>query len=156
MILNEKTQFDVFIKGTEVDLIGLTDEMASNSNWYKWFNDEETTQHMQKHYYPNSESLQIQYLNDDIQGNPKRLQLGILHKADQVFIGVISVKDPDAIAELFIRESIIIFFLSKMLDNFFISLSFVISILYISKFFDLITALLAFLVVAKTLYFFFK
>ena len=95
MILNEKTQFDVFIKGTEVDLIGLTDEMASNSNWYKWFNDEETTQHMQKHYYPNSESLQIQYLNDDIQGNPKRLQLGILHKADQVFIGVISLANID-------------------------------------------------------------
>lgn len=92
---DEKPQFDVFLQGEHVDLIGLTDKVVAQSNWYAWFNDEETTQYMQKHYHPNSEALQQKYLSEEIQGNSSRLQLGILHKADQVVIGVISLGNID-------------------------------------------------------------
>lgn len=91
----ENTQYDIFLKGEFVDLIGLTDKVIDQSNWYAWFNDEETTQYMQKHYYPNSEKLQRIYLNEEILGNSRRLQLGILHKSDQVVIGVISLGNID-------------------------------------------------------------
>ena len=47
---SEKIEYDVFIKGELVDLVVLTEEIVEKTNWYNWFNDEETTQHMQKHY----------------------------------------------------------------------------------------------------------
>ena len=57
--MNLKTQFDVFIKGTNIDLVVLTSEIVGQTNWYSWFNDEENTKYMQKHYYPNSKELQL-------------------------------------------------------------------------------------------------
>jgi RimJ/RimL family protein N-acetyltransferase len=92
---NNQIQYDIFLKGSNVDLIGLNDDVVSFSNWYAWFNDEETTQYMQKHYYPNSMSLQRKYLQEDIVGSSTHLQLGILHKKDQVVIGTISLGNID-------------------------------------------------------------
>ena len=64
--MNIKTQFDVFIKGTNIDLVVLTSEIVEQSNWYKWFNDEENTEFMQQHYFPNSRQLQLKYFSDKI------------------------------------------------------------------------------------------
>ena len=48
---NEKNiKFEVFIKGDLVDLVVITEEIVKKTNWYKWFNDEETTKNMQKHF----------------------------------------------------------------------------------------------------------
>ena len=59
--------FDVFIKGESIDLVVLTNDLVEKTNWYKWFNDEETTKNMQKHYFPNSRELQLKYLKDEIE-----------------------------------------------------------------------------------------
>ena len=52
--INQHDEYDVFIKGEVIDLVVLTEDLVDNTNWYKWLNDEETTQHMQKHYFPNT------------------------------------------------------------------------------------------------------
>ena len=84
---------DIFIKGKEIDLISLNDEIIETSNWYKWFNDEELTTSMQHHYYPNTKKLQEKYYNSAIQGNVHKIQCGIYYKADKVMIGVISLSE---------------------------------------------------------------
>ena len=94
-MFDDQIHYDIFLKGDTIDLIGLTEEVIALSNWYAWFNDEETSQHMQKHYYPNSANLQKKYLNEEILGNTRRLQLGILHKVDQIVIGTISLGNID-------------------------------------------------------------
>jgi RimJ/RimL family protein N-acetyltransferase len=88
-------EFDIFIKGKLVDLVVLTEEVIDNTNWYKWFNDEENTKNMQKHYFPNSVNLQKQYFNNEIEGDNTKLQLGILQKKTCTMIGVISLSSID-------------------------------------------------------------
>lgn len=85
----------VFIKGNYVLLKALTEEDVLNTNWYGWFNDEEITEYMQKHYFPNTEAKQINYYKRHIENNPNKLQLGIWEKQDDIMIGVISLSDID-------------------------------------------------------------
>jgi len=84
-------KFDVFIKGEQIDLVVLTEEIVKKTNWYKWFNDEETTYHMQQHYYPNTLDSQINFFRNNLKNNDTIVQLGILHKMDNVFCGVVSI-----------------------------------------------------------------
>ena len=93
--MNLKTQFDVFIKGTNIDLVVLTSEIVGQTNWYSWFNDEENTEYMQQHYFPNSKELQLKYFKEEIEGSDKKLQLGIYHKKDKILIGTISLNNID-------------------------------------------------------------
>lgn len=93
----ETIKYDVFIKGKEIDLICLTEEIATQTNWYNWFNDEEVTMGMQKHYYPNTKTQQLEFYKSEIEKNPNKLQLGIFHKKDQIFIGIISLNSIDFI-----------------------------------------------------------
>ena len=93
--MNLKAQFDVFIEGTNIDLVVLTSEIVEKTNWYKWFNDEESTKYMQQHYYPNSKELQLKYFKEEIEGSDKKLQLGIYHKKDKILIGTISLNNID-------------------------------------------------------------
>lgn len=86
---------DIFIKGDTIDLVVLTSEIVEKTNWYKWFNDEENTKHMQQHYYPNSKELQLKYFKEEIEGNNKKLQLGIVNKSQNLFCGVISLNNID-------------------------------------------------------------
>lgn len=85
--------FDVFIKGEGIDLVVLTSEVVEKTNWYKWFNDEETTKNLQKHYFPNSKEIQHKFLNEEINGNSKKLQLGIVQKSNNLFCGVVSLSN---------------------------------------------------------------
>ena len=87
--------FDVFIKGESIDLVVLTNEVVEKTNWYNWFNDAQNTAHMQKHYFPNSKELQLQYFRGEIEGNDKKIQLGIYHKKDKILIGTISLNNID-------------------------------------------------------------
>ena len=93
--MNLKTQFDVFIKGTNIDLVVLSSEIVGQTNWYSWFNDEENTEYMQQHYFPNSKELQLKYFKEEIEGSDKKLQLGIYHKKDKILIGTISLNNID-------------------------------------------------------------
>jgi ribosomal-protein-alanine N-acetyltransferase len=90
-------KIDVFIKGNEIDLICLNEDVIAESNWYNWFNDEKLTKYMQKHYYPNTKSLQIQYYKQSIENNPAKVQCGIYSKTHNLLIGAISLNNIDFI-----------------------------------------------------------
>ncbi len=92
---NSKIKFDPFIKGEKIDLVVLTEEIVEKTNWFNWFNDEETTLHMQKHYFPNSKKLQIEFFNNALKNNQSTIQLGILDKKKSVLFGVISLSSID-------------------------------------------------------------
>ncbi len=87
---------DIFIKGKLLDLIVLDEMSIENSNWYKWFNNEETTLHMQKHYFPNTKQMQVNFL-EQLYCNQSTLQLGIFDKKKQIIFGVISLSNIDLI-----------------------------------------------------------
>ena len=93
---NEKNlKFEVFIKGDLVDLVVLTEEVVKKTNWYKWFNDEETTKNMQKHYFPNTMEMQLNFFKEHIQNNKTKLQLGVVEKKTNIFCGVVSLSNID-------------------------------------------------------------
>lgn len=85
--------YNIFIEGKLVDLIILTEDIVNNSNWYQWFNDEQTTLHMQKHYYPNSKEDQIDFFNSQLKNSKTTLQLGIFDKKKSIFFGIISLSN---------------------------------------------------------------
>ena len=90
-IKQDNFKVNVFISGKVINLIVLDEEIIDKSNWFRWFNDEETTMYMQKHYYPNTKELQKKYFLSEILNNNKIVQLGIFHKKDRILIGVISL-----------------------------------------------------------------
>jgi len=92
---NNNIDYDVFIKGKIIDLVVLSEEIVEKTNWYKWFNDEEVTEHMQQHYYPNTKEQQLKYYKDQIQNNSDIVQLGIVNKLKSILIGMISLKNID-------------------------------------------------------------
>ena len=93
--MNEKNNiiYDVFIKGKLVDLVILTEELVDKTNWYNWFNDEENTKNMQKHYFPNTKQVQLEYFKNEIESNRTKLQLGIVQINKNLFCGIISLND---------------------------------------------------------------
>ena len=93
--MNKKMKFNVFIKGKNVDLVVLDEEAVEKTDWFNWFNDEENTEYMQQHYYPNTRAKQLAFYKSEIENNPKKLQVGIFHNEDKVLIGVISLNNID-------------------------------------------------------------
>ena len=83
---------NVFIDGDNICLKVLTHEDIDNTNWYGWFNSEETTLNMQKHYFPNTVELQHQFLKA-ISGDKTKIQLGIFEKSKDFLIGVVSLNN---------------------------------------------------------------
>lgn len=84
--------YDVFIKGKYIDLVVLNETIVKNTNWHKWFNDEETTTHMQKHYYPNTLEKQMSFYNQ-LKDDTSTLQLGIVEKEKIFFCGTVSLSN---------------------------------------------------------------
>jgi len=93
----EEINVNTFIKGVHVDLICLNEDVINNSNWYNWFNDENTTESMQQHYFPNTKEKQLNFFKSQIENNSSKIQLGILNSKDNVLIGVISLSSIDYI-----------------------------------------------------------
>jgi [ribosomal protein S5]-alanine N-acetyltransferase len=94
--MSSEIKFDIFIKGELIDLVVLTTDIVEKTNWYKWFNDEENTKHMQKHYFSNTKVMQLKYLQNVIENNTK-LQLGVVQKEKNCFCGVVSLNEIDYI-----------------------------------------------------------
>lgn len=89
------TKYDVFIAGKVVDLVAVSEELIDRTNWYRWFNDPETTASMQQHYFPNTREAQGAYFRESIAGNRTKFQLGIVHRASASLIGIISLDTID-------------------------------------------------------------
>ena len=86
---------DIFISGNKINLKVLSEDDVLKTNWYNWFNDEETTKYMQKHYFPNTKQDQLIYFNNNIQGSKTKLQLGICRKDSPKLLGCISLEEID-------------------------------------------------------------
>ncbi|WP_276661581.1 GNAT family N-acetyltransferase [Syntrophomonas wolfei] len=86
---------DIFLKGEYVALKVLDEVDIENSNWYDWFNDEETTLFMQKHYYPNTKKQQLEFWENEIKGNENKIQLGICPAQGGGIVGCVSLNSID-------------------------------------------------------------
>lgn len=87
---------DIFIKGNLIDLKVLNENDVINTNWYGWFNDEETTNNMQKHCFPNTLDKQMEFLNN-LKNDKSKIQLGIICKENNQLIGCVSLQNIDYI-----------------------------------------------------------
>ena len=83
---------DLFISGKIVALRAINKEDVINSNWYGWFNDEETTKNLQKHYFPNTLEKQLDFYEKLVKDNSK-IQLIIIEKENpDNILGVVSLQ----------------------------------------------------------------
>ena len=95
---------DTFILGKKVALRALSESDVESTNWYGWFNDKETTAHMQKHYFPNTVQDQLRFLKS-ISGDKSKLQLGIVDIESDMLVGIVSLNNINHInrnAELYL------------------------------------------------------
>ena len=86
----------VFINGEILYLKVLTSHDVDSTNWYGWFNNEETTSNMQKHYFPNTIDAQHRFL-ESTKSDQGKIQLGIVEKSRHNLIGVVSLNHIDLI-----------------------------------------------------------
>jgi RimJ/RimL family protein N-acetyltransferase len=89
---------DIFIKGKRVLLKVLTEDDVLNSNWYGWFNDEDTTRFTQQHRYPNTKEEQLEYYKKYIRGSKDKVQLGVCDINGDKLLGVISLSNIDMVS----------------------------------------------------------
>ncbi len=93
--MENKILHDIFIYGKLIDLIVIDENLIKNSNYYSWFNNSETTKYMQQHYFPNTIENQLDFYSKNVRNSKNKVQLGILHKKTQSFIGIISLSNID-------------------------------------------------------------
>ena len=82
---------EVFISGNNVVLKVLTKYDVFNSKWYGWFNDEQLSKTLQKHYFPNTIENQMQFWKNEIAKSTNKFQVGICKKVSNIIIGVCSL-----------------------------------------------------------------
>ena len=88
---------DIFIRGKNVILKTLTKEDVISSNWYGWFNDEQLCKTLQKHYFPNTVEIQMDFLERNISNSTTKIQLGICRINGGNILGIVSLNDIDYI-----------------------------------------------------------
>jgi len=67
------------------------------TNWYQWFNDPEVTEFMYQGVFPNTPQGQATFFEDIMKAeqSKSRLQLAIIHKETDSFIGIVSLGNID-------------------------------------------------------------
>lgn len=98
---NSKTNsHDVFLSDENVDLIILNENLAKNSDWYKWLNDKKITKFTNTGIFPNTSFEQLKYFKEKMastkiikkfEKTDRRIQLGIINSYSKKFVGVISL-----------------------------------------------------------------
>lgn len=82
--------FDIFIEGEVIDLCVPSDEQWVLEQWYRWFNDQETTKYLDHGVYPNILQNQKKYFESIVQ-NKDRIVLLLKPKKSDYFVGVASL-----------------------------------------------------------------
>tara|TARA_B100000965_G_C19587580_1_gene756492 strand:- start:880 stop:1461 length:582 start_codon:yes stop_codon:yes gene_type:complete len=91
---------DVFLNGKTVDLVVLELKHVKKTDWYKWLNNQKLTTYTKQGYFPNTKEKQLKYFLDNLHkkkelnkkfSEDKKLQLGIINKKTNKFVGVISL-----------------------------------------------------------------
>jgi len=94
---NALNKNDIFLKGKNVILKALNEEDVLSTNWYGWFNDGKTTRFMQKHYFPNTQAMQLSFLRDMDQHILSKIQVGICDINTGLMFGIVSIQQIDFI-----------------------------------------------------------
>lgn len=89
---SEKICGDIFLNGKKIYLRGLT--KRDIPAWYKWFNDPEVTEYMNKGICPNTKILQEEYFRN-LAKSKNDIQLGIVLKEKGSLIGIIGIHKVD-------------------------------------------------------------
>ena len=93
-------KYDNFLSTDNVHLIVLNEKLAKHSDWYKWLNRQENTKFTKQGLFPNTQLDQVKYFKKNIakksiikknKQTDKRIQLGIVCRSTNEFIGVISL-----------------------------------------------------------------
>ena len=88
---SDPINFEPFIRGIHLDLVTLDEDIVRKSNWFRWFNDPETTQFMQHGYHPNTLENQLTFVGEEVMGRRDRLQLGVVPKGREILAGIVSL-----------------------------------------------------------------
>lgn len=96
--MNSNLKFDVFISGKNLDLCVLTEDHALHTDWYQWYNDEESTLYTEHHRYPNTQAKQLQFFKENIEQSQTKIQFGMVDK-EGIFFGVISMSNINYISQ---------------------------------------------------------
>lgn len=88
-----KLEFEKFIEGKTIDLCIATEDIALNSDWYKWFNDKAITRYLLQGKFPNTREAQKNFFIKET-ASKNRLLLLIVTK-DLKLKGVISLSKID-------------------------------------------------------------
>jgi RimJ/RimL family protein N-acetyltransferase len=84
----------VFYAGEHVLLKALSPQDVEESDWVRWFNDEQMSTYNQHHYFPNTFAQQHEHLKSCVSSS--KLQLGIVDRLDLSSIcGVVSLNSID-------------------------------------------------------------
>ena len=83
-------RFDVFIEGEVIDLCVPNGEDWVLDQWYRWFNNQETTKYLEQGVFPNSLENQKRYYESLLQSKD-RIVLLIKPKDFDYFVGVASL-----------------------------------------------------------------
>lgn len=86
--------FDIFIEGEVVDLCVPSEEPWVLEQWYRWFNNQETTKYLEQGIFPNSLKKQKEYLESALHSKD-RIVLLIKPKKGDYFVGVTSLSNID-------------------------------------------------------------
>ena len=90
--------YEEFIKGETIDLVIPNKFAVRNTNWFSWFNNEESTKYLANHgLFPNTRESQMKTLERMIQSNKKRTGLFLLIKkrSSNNIIGISSLSQID-------------------------------------------------------------
>ena len=82
--------FDIFIEGEVVDLCVPSEDPWVLEQWYKWFNNQETTKYLEQGIFPNTLNNQKEYLKSAVHSKD-RIILLIKPKKGDYFVGVTSL-----------------------------------------------------------------
>lgn len=88
------SKYDVFISGETIDLCVPSQKAIIEGGWYNWFNDMDTTKHLNQGIYPNTPENQQEFYEENVK-NKKRLILMIKSKDQAELMGTVSFSNID-------------------------------------------------------------
>jgi RimJ/RimL family protein N-acetyltransferase len=94
--LEKSREFDIFLSGETIDLCVPSDENWVLEQWYRWFNNAETTRYLSQGVYPNTKNAQRKFFEN--LDDSKRIAFLIKPKNLDYYIGVASLSSIDLVS----------------------------------------------------------
>jgi len=92
-------KFETFINGEFVDLVLLDEDVAKNTDWWKWLNHQPNTKLLETGKFPNTLEKQLLYIKNELATKKeilslkqvdKKIQLGVLEKKSNTLVGMVA------------------------------------------------------------------